>query len=145
MKKRSGMIVRLIDVVLNLLFGFMAISNVQQKVQVTLPVSSQTKLGKPDTENLIPVIVHPNGRGGWVFLVENETLALADIKRLGRYFETKKDFYKREIRVKIYSEAKAPIRYLMQISDLCEKMNLKKSIVVKLSNRQSGLKKGIQP
>ena len=138
-KKNSGIIIRLIDVVLILLFGFISISQLEKRSKVKLPVSSESKIAIPDSENLIQVAIFQYQPGKWGFLVDNETVLLKDINVMHRYLRRKKEFFKGEIRIKIYSEAKAPMKYTMQLADLCEQLNLKKSLIVKLKNRQSGL------
>ena len=138
-KNKSGIIVRLIDVVLILLFGFISISQIEEVSRVHLPVSSETRLSTPDTENLISIAVFPYEKNRWGYLVENETKLLKTIEGVHLFLKDKKSFYKRDIRVKIYSEARAPIKYTMQVADLCEQMQLRKSLIVRLKERQSGL------
>jgi biopolymer transport protein ExbD len=130
-KKQSGIIIRLIDVVLILLFGFISISQLEKRSKVDLPVSDQTKLSTPDIENLIRI----SG-----YLVENDNKILKNFNALHLYLKKKKKYFNRDIRIKIYSEAQAPIKYTMLIADLCEQLTLKKSVVVKLKTRQSGLR-----
>ena len=138
-KKTSGLLIRLIDVVLILLFGFISISQLEQRSKIHLPISSETKLSTPDPENLIRISVYPFTEGQWGFLVENETQLIQDVRQLHRYLKNKKQFFSGEIRVKIYSEATSPIKYTMQVADLCNQMGLKKSLVLKMKNRRSGI------
>ena len=143
-KKPSGIIIRLIDVVLILLFGFISISQIEDVSKINLPVSSQTTLSTPDTENLITVAIFPYERDQWGFLVENETKLLKRIEGVHVYLLNKKEYYRRDIRVKIFSEARAPIKYMMQVADLCEQLQLKKSLIVRLKERQSGLNTSLE-
>jgi len=143
-KKKSGIVVRLIDVVLILLFGFISISQIDDASMVDLPISSETKLATPDTENLIPISIYHRRGNQWIYLVENETKSLSNIDAVHLYLKNKQRFYKRDIRVKIYSEGMAPIKYTMQLTDLCEQLKLKKSLIVKLQSRQSGLQTSLE-
>ena len=143
-KKKSGIVVRLIDVVLILLFGFISISQIDDASMVDLPISSETKLATPDTENLIPISIYHRRGNQWIYLVENETKSLSNIDAVHLYLKRKKRFFKRDIRVKIYSESMAPIKYTMQLTDLCEQLKLKKSLIVKLQSRQSGLQTSLE-
>ena len=143
-KRKSGLVVRLIDVVLILLFGFISISQIDDASMVDLPISSETKLSTPDTENLIPISIYHRGRNQWIYLVENETKSLSNIDAVHLYLKNKQRFYKRDIRVKIYSESMAPIKYTMQLTDLCEQLNPKKSLIVRLHSRQSGLQASLE-
>lgn len=138
-KKPKSILIRLIDVVLILLFGFISISQIEEASRVELPISSETKLSTPDTENLISVAIYQFPSGEWGYLVDNETKQIRSLDGLHLYLRTKKNYFKREARVKIYSEGKAPMKYVMQVADLCQQIDLKKSIIVKLKTRQSGL------
>ena len=137
--KNEGIIIRLIDVVLILLFGFITISKIQETSKVLLPVSSESRLSTPDTENLIPVTIQPFGQNRYSYYLESENINFTSIQSLYGYLKKKKSFFKRDIRLKIYSEANAPIKYTMEIADLCEQLKLKKSLIVKLQTKQSGL------
>jgi biopolymer transport protein ExbD len=139
-KKNNGIIIRLIDVVLIILFGFISISQIQETSKVKLPVSSETKLSNPDYENIIPVTIYPHAKNQWGFWIESENKFFSHIGHLHRYLIDKRRYYKKDIRLKIYSEARAPIKYAMQVADLCEQLKFQKSIIVKLKERQSGLR-----
>ncbi|NQT26907.1 biopolymer transporter ExbD [candidate division KSB1 bacterium] len=139
-KKDDGLIIRLIDVVLILLFGFISISQVEQRSKVNLPVSTETRTSKPDTENLIEIAIFPYENDQYGYLLENETLLIKSYEELVSYVSKKQSKYKGKVRVKIYSESKAPIRYAMQIADFCERRNFDKSLVVKSLKSQSGLR-----
>lgn len=139
MKKRSGLLIRLIDVVLILLFGFISISQVEKRSRIDLPVSTETLHSRPDRENLIRVAVAPLQPGEWGFLVENETRLLKDARALQHYLIQKSAFFQGDVRVKIYAEAGSPMRYTMLAADLCEHLQLKKSLVVRMSGSKSGL------
>jgi biopolymer transport protein ExbD len=141
MKLRSqGILIRLIDVVLILLFGFVSISQLERRSKVNLPVSSESKLNHPDPENLLRVSIYPYDDNQYGFLVENESLLLKDIQDLHRYLKHKKQYFIGEIRIKIYAEASSPIKYTMQVADLCEQLGIKKSLVMKLKSGKSGLR-----
>jgi|GEM_PF-396897 len=139
MRKRSGLLIRLIDVVLILLFGFISISQVEKRSRIDLPVSTETRHSRPDRENLIRVAVAPLRSGEWGFLVENETRLLRDARALQHYLIQKRTFYHGDARVKIYAEAGSPMRYTMLAADLCEQLQLKKSLVVRMTGSRSGL------
>ena len=139
-QKASGLIIRLIDVVLILLFGFISISQIEKRSKVNLPLSSETKLSTPDTENLIRVSIYPYHEDKWGFLVENEMVLIETIQDLHRYLIDKMQFYETQIRIKIYSEATAPIKYTMQVADLCEHLKLNKSLIVKMKTKRSGFR-----
>lgn len=139
-KKGGGLLIRLIDVVLILLFGFVSISQVEKRSKVDLPVSTETRVSKPDTENLIEIAVYEYEPGQYGYLLENETVLKKTHEQLFAYIIQKQSKFKGRIRVKIYSEATAPIRYAMAIADFCERRRLSKSLVVKSLKSKSGLR-----
>ena len=140
-KKGGGLLIRLIDVVLILLFGFISISQVEKRSKVNLPVSTETRVSKPDTENLIEIAVYEYEPNQYGYLVENETVLKKNEAELGSYIIQKQTKFKGKVRVKIYSESTAPIRYAMAIADFCERRRLAKSLVVKSLKTKSGLRR----
>ena len=140
-KKGGGLLIRLIDVVLILLFGFISISQVEKRSKVNLPVSTETSVSKPDMQNLIEIAVYEYEPNQYGYLVENETVLIRTENELKAYILKKKSKFKSKGRVKICSEAKAPIRYAMVIADFCENKDLDKSLVVKSLKTKSGLRR----
>lgn len=126
---QGGMLIRLIDVVFILLFGFIAISEVTYRSKINLPKSTQTPPSYPDQEEIIFIGIMPNG----TYLVENETLAIRDTKTLNRYLSNKFSLYKNQgilLRVRIRSAWNAQIKYMMAAADICDNLGIPKGMDV---------------
>lgn len=125
----SGIVIRLIDVVLILLFGFISISEVSQQTKVNLPRSTQVPLSNPDKEEILIIGINSDG----IYLVDEEETEIDDLRILEAYIHTKQDAYLIQganIRVRIRSDRNAPAKYTMQLATLCDQLNIPKSIDV---------------
>jgi len=125
----SGIVIRLIDVVLILLFGFISISEVSQQTKVNLPRSTQVPLSNPDKEEIL--IIGINSKG--VYLVDEESTQINDLQILEAYILEKQAVYAAltaKIRVRIRSDRNAPAKYTMRLATLCDQHNIPKSIDV---------------
>ena len=128
------MLVRLIDVVLILLFGFIAISEVAYRSQIDLPDSDQTPHSYPDKEEILIIGIMPNG----LYLVEEETMAISNMETMQHYIQKKKREYEAhqiEMRIRIRSAWNAPIKYMMALGDLCDELGIPKGMDVEIPNR----------
>jgi biopolymer transport protein ExbD len=133
MISQGGIVIRLIDVVLILLFGFISISEISSKSLVNLPKSSQTKYSLPDNENLLIIGIMSDGQ----YLIENENELLSDFKALKFYIVTKNDENiqnKIETRVRIRSNWDTPIKHTLALANLCDFLGIPKGIDVILKS-----------
>jgi len=133
MMSQGGIVIRLIDVVLILLFGFISISEISSKSLVNLPKSSQTKYSLPDNENLLIIGIMSDGQ----YLIENENELLSDFKALKFYIVTKNDENiqnKIETRVRIRSNWDTPIKHTLALANLCDFLGIPKGIDVILKS-----------
>ena len=132
--KQGSLLIRLIDVVFILLFGFMSISQVTQKSIIELPKSTETPPSFPDPEQIVVIGITYTG----VFLVENEKNSIKSVKALVSYLKNKKTNYMNnsmQIRVRIRAAYNAPIKYVMNVADICDNLNIPKGIDVEKSGR----------
>jgi len=127
--ERPGYILRFVDVVLILLFGFISISSIES-TDIELPESTETKILAPDREEVIFVGVQQDGS----FLVEDETRTIPGLRGLQAYLLQKRDSYEKgvPIKVRIRCSKTAPMQYLMRAASLCDELGLRKSIEVKI-------------
>ena len=127
--ERPGYILRFVDVVLILLFGFISISSIES-TDIELPESTETKILAPDREEVIFVGVRQDGS----FLVEDETRTIPGLRGLQAYLLQKRDSYEEgvPIKVRIRCSKTAPMQYLMRAASLCDELGLRKSIEVKI-------------
>jgi biopolymer transport protein ExbD len=133
MMSQGGIVIRLIDVVLILLFGFISISEISSKSLVNLPKSSQTKYSLPDNENLLIIGIMSDGQ----YLIENENELLSNFKALKFYIVTKNDENiknKIETRVRIRSNWDTPIKHTLALANLCDFLGIPKGIDVILKS-----------
>ena len=126
---KGGIIIRLIDVVLILLFGFISISEISRKSKILLPKSTQTPPQNPDLESILIIGVTPDGS----YLVDNESMIFTNLEDLGKFIieNIKKDLLSdHQTRVRIRSSWNAPIKYTAALIDLCNDLNIAKGIDV---------------
>ena len=123
-------LIRLLDVVFILLFGFISISEVNQKSKVVLPESTETPVSSPDREKVLFVGITADER----YLLEDETLAASSSKELFAYLQNKvAEAIERgsDLRVRIRSNWNTPIKYTMAAADICDQLNIQKGIDVR--------------
>ncbi len=126
---KGGMMIRLVDVVFILLFGFIAISKVEKMSRIELP-KSETVAGRPlNRETVVFIGVLPNGH----YLVENETIDIGDEKSLNYYLRTKRDALAANgvrMRVRVRANHDAAVKHAFILVKKCQKMNVKVGIEV---------------
>ncbi len=122
-------LIRLIDVVFILLFGFISISEISHKSKIELPKSTETPASNPDKEQVIFVGIDESGD----YLVENESKLIASPQGLLNYLQNKvQDANAKEhsFRVRIRSNWDTPIKYTMAAADICDHLKIQKGIDV---------------
>ena len=130
MMSGGGALIRLIDVVFILLFGFISISEVSDKSKIELPKSVETPPSNPDKEKVLFLGINPEGK----YLVENETQVIPDATGLFYYLQNKATQAKQagdELRVRIRSNWDTPIKFTMAAADICDNLNIPKGIDVR--------------
>ena len=131
---QGGIVIRLIDVVLILLFGFISISEISSKSLVNLPKSSQTNYSLPDKENLLIIGITTDG----MYLIENEDELISNFSALKFYIVSKNDeniLNNIETRVRIRSNWDTPIKYTLALANLCDYLGIPKGIDVVLKSQ----------
>ncbi len=132
---QSGLIIRLIDIVLILLFGFISISEISSTSVIQLPHSKQMLYSFPDRESLVIIGITADGK----FLVENESEVISDFNDLKYYITTKLQANKDEkidTRVRIRSNWNTPIKYTLAVANFCDYLNIPKGIEIILKNNK---------
>jgi biopolymer transport protein ExbD len=126
---KGGMIIRLIDIALTVLFGFIAVSDVEQKTQVKLPrdvtgVPQQTKL------NTVSILVL-DGPRYTVMVGPREIMSDTDLERVEKVLiEINKQFQERNEGVifLIQPDPNSPIQLTVNVLDVCERNHFVKNI-----------------
>jgi len=128
---RTSSLIRFVDVVLILLFGFISISEVTRRSKIELPESRDTPLSFPDKEEIVFIGITPQGS----YLVEDESMLISSPAQLRRYIsELKRRYISRNLalRIRIRANWNSPIRYTIQAAEICDQLGVPKGIDVRL-------------
>ncbi|MCU0642638.1 MAG: biopolymer transporter ExbD [bacterium] len=120
---KGGIIIRLIDIVLLLLFGFLIVSEVNRKSPVKLP-QSDVKVKREITEEELLII---GIRADKSLYLEGENRVVPSLTELYNLITIRNQSFEslnRKFRVRIRSEWNLPIKYTMQIANFCRKNNI---------------------
>jgi len=134
MMSQGGVVIRLIDVVLILLFGFISISEISSKSLIHLPKSKQMNYALPDKEDLLIIGITEDGK----FLIEAESEMIEDFNSLKYYIVTKHDENmknKIDTRVRIRSNWNTPIKYTIAVANVCDMLQIPKGMDVVLNKQ----------
>lgn len=125
----SGFIMRFVDVVLIMLFGFITISNLQDS-NVALPESAETELQPMDTQEVEFVGILADG----TFLIQDEQTLISSLDALRGFLAQRRDAVgATTLKVRIRSSWDAPVHYALDVAALCDELGLQKSIEVELN------------
>ncbi len=120
---KGGNIIRLIDIVLNLLFGFMCISTMERKSPVKLPQSDAPVQSQIQKEELLIISINKEGQ----FLIESEQRIIPDFEALKNLILIRNDSYHkldRTMKVRVRSFWNLPIKNTMRIANFCRSNNI---------------------
>ena len=129
------MIIRLIDIVLLLLFGFISIAQITKKSIIQLPKSVSAPLATPDREEVVFVGVMRDG----TFLVDNETRSVVDPRVLQIYLkqtQTALAQQKAVMRVRIRANWDVPMTHVFRAVAACEALKLPSGLDVIRASQQ---------
>lgn len=140
----GSMLMRLIDVVLIILFGFIGISDIQNKTQLKLPgQTTQEPQPQEVAENVfVQVIIHRADReqGEFEIVFEAEPVVnAADLSALRgelRRIDRRIAEAGRKMIVVIDPEEEVTMQRTVDVFDVCEQENFIKSIDFRLSSEQ---------
>jgi len=119
----KSIIIRLIDIVLLLLFGFLVVSEINRKSPVKLPQSDVKVKRDIDEEELLIVGIKQDT----TLYLEGENRALASFDDLYGLILIRNESYKklnRKFRVRIRSFWNLPIKYTMRVANFCRHNNI---------------------
>lgn len=122
MSKKS-VIIRLIDIVLILLFGFLIVSEINKKSPVKLPQSDVKVKRELDEEELMIVGIKEDT----TLYLEGEDRAIASMNELYALILVRNNSFDklgRKFRVRIRSYWNLPIKYTMRIANFCRSNNI---------------------
>ena len=123
-----GFVVRFVDVVLILLFGFISISNIRD-TDVALPQSTEVEPVSLDVEEVFFVGVMDDG----AFLIEQENRVVHSINELRDHINrTRRRQEMAPMKVRIRSSKGAAVRHAFAVAALCDDLGLEKTLEVEL-------------
>ena len=132
--QRKGYLIRFIDIGLIILFGFLMISDLTVISQIALPGKNDAAEARPDSSTvLVGVVVQAGGRFSVQMLDDRETL-YSDIEQpdeLELALKTIKERHAaagRTLSVYIEPAASAPMQRLVDVLDVCERLDLPRNI-----------------
>ncbi|MBC6951985.1 hypothetical protein DWB58_29055 [candidate division KSB1 bacterium] len=124
-----SMIIRYIDIALTVLFGFIAISDVEQKTQVKLP-SNVSAVSTPTQINTVSLIVLP---GPMYTLLEDATeiTSNAELEAVEQVLLNVRQKYldqNQDIIVLIQPDPNSPVQLTVNVLDVCERNQIQRNI-----------------
>ncbi len=137
-KNRSnGMVVRLVDVVLIVLFGFLMITKIEQQVDIPLPHSKGESLAAQTDKDVLDVFIRRDGRiqCGWIdskYQVQmpldnsDESFARAKFNELKSLVA---EANPGKLPVAIQAEYDSPTQFTVDMLDICKDLGMQKSLV----------------
>jgi biopolymer transport protein ExbD len=133
MIRKRGTILRLIDVVFILLFGFLSISEINRRGIFQLPKKSEV-----ETEESVPISIVVEISKNGDFICGNEKLVL-DNDEPGERIELLRGYIQEEyneradkegVFVEIRSDREAAIQHAVDVKDVCDNLGIVSSIGV---------------
>ncbi|RIK73063.1 hypothetical protein DCC62_18200 [candidate division KSB1 bacterium] len=121
----KGMIIRYIDIVMNLLFGFICMAELSQTSHIQLAKTIELPYSNPDPEIVIFVGITTDG----TYLLENEKYHTTDINFLQAYLQNSKEKLAQanyKMRVRLRANHDTPIRFLMQAAAVIQRKKLRR-------------------
>lgn len=127
--RKSGFVVRFVDVVLILLFGFISISSVRA-TEIDLPESTETPPPSPATEEVVFVGIRPDG----TYLVDEETEELQGARALFDFLVREVErLGDRPVTVRIRASHDTPMGYLVDAARVADELGLPKALEVRMA------------
>lgn len=124
--KKSGFVVRFVDVVMILLFGFISISSVRSTA-IELPESTETAAPPPEMEEVVFIAIRTDG----TYLVDDERREIRGARNLLEWVEEEVDrMGDVPVKVRIRASYDTPMRYLVDAARVCDEVGVDKALEV---------------
>ncbi len=135
-RNRAGILIRLVDVILIMLFGFLMIARIQQQVDIALPNSQGQNESAPSDSKYFDVFVYSDGTiaagRSRLELVRMPLPSTGDDEGRSEQYEILRERLDRlnagRQTVVIRSEFNAPVQYTVDLLDICKELDMPKSI-----------------
>lgn len=127
--QKSGFVVRFVDVVLILLFGFISISSVRA-TEIELPESTETPAPPPAVEEVLFVAIRADG----TYLVDDERIEIRGAQNLLEFVADQLDRIGQiPVKVRIRASHDTPMRYLVDAARVCDELGVDKALEVRMA------------
>lgn len=126
---KSGFVVRFVDVVLILLFGFISISSVRA-TEIELAQSTETPSPPVEADEVLFVGIRPDG----TYLVDDERVALRGAVALLDFVDGElQRIGDRPVKVRIRASRDTPMRFLVDAARVCDQLGVPKALEVQMA------------
>lgn len=126
---KSGFVVRFVDVVLILLFGFISISSVRA-TEIELPESTETPAPPPESDEVLFVGIRPDG----TYLVDEERTEIRGARALLAFVDGELErLGDRPVKVRIRASRDTPMRFLVDAARVCDQLGVPKALEVQMA------------
>ena len=129
--KKARYLLRFVDVVLILLFGFIVISDMDEDSQIVLPISYEAEFNKPEMEVFLFIGVTSTGQ----LIDERMNTFFNDVESLRPHILRHKNRFGEFAKVRIRANYDTPTKYVIELAKLCDDLSIPKSIDVQLTGR----------
>ena len=130
---KSGFVVRFVDVVLILLFGFISISSVQV-TEIDVAVSTETQSPPPEVDEVLFVGIRSDG----TYLVDDERLEILGARALLRFIALELErIGDAGVKVRIRASFDTPMRYLVDAARVCDELGVPKALEVQMAGGEA--------
>ena len=126
---KSSLMIRMIDIVFILLFGFIAVSQIDSAVSLQPPKSSEAGGGGPDGTRIIVIGVSKDGR----FHIQDGKKVLHRLAELRRYLRQEQRSAEQAgltLGVRVRTDWNTPAKYGLAVVNLCKKLGIPKGLDV---------------
>ena len=129
--KTGSYLLRFVDVVLILLFGFIVISDIEEESLIDLPTTTEIELSAPDLETVTFIGITSEG----IIFDERNDVRFRTLDDLRSYLEVRKNrFGESGYKVRIRANYNTPTSYVIPVADLCDELEIIKSIDVEITS-----------
>lgn len=130
--KRSGLLIRFVDVVLILLFGFIAISEIKLHNDIDLARSTETE--RPPIDKREVVFIGVTKTGAYSIEAQGDDARLEDV---AEYLKTqrRKQAEGVAIKVRVFPDSSARTEAIKAVLRVCDRLNIPKEVAVYRYNK----------
>ena len=133
---KGGFIIRLIDITLIILFGFISISDLKVQGLIKLP---QLVEGEDSQQQIIPLVIKIAGAQQFEYIENRQARPASSLAELEIFMEETVDRHQQErgnILVFIKPDIDTPVQLTVDVIDLCRKFNLTKNLAFDYASLQ---------